>query len=75
MEHELVGKATSRRQIGKTDYQARGILFLPEQARFSRLVQLKDGDNLGKAINDAMVLIEEDNPSLPRGAFADIPSH
>src|SRR5438270_4223245 len=49
METELAGKATGRRQIGKADYQARGVLFLPEQARFSKLLHLKEGDNLGKA--------------------------
>jgi len=64
METELAGKATGRRQIGKADYQAQGVLFLPEQARFSRLLQLKEGDNLGKAINEAMALTEEENPSL-----------
>ena len=64
MEAELAGKGTGRRQIGKADYQARGVLFLPDQARFSRLLQLKEGDNLGKAINDAMGLIEDENPSL-----------
>src|SRR5229473_4150033 len=40
METELAGRATGRRQIGKADYQARGVLFLPEQARFSRMLQL-----------------------------------
>src|SRR5713226_2669185 len=63
-ELELAGKATRRRQVGQADYQARGVLYLPEQARFSRLLQLKEGDNLGKAINDAMASIEEENPSL-----------
>src|SRR2546425_5172362 len=64
MEAELAGKTTGRRQIGKADYQARGVLFLPERARFSMLLQLKEGDSLVKAINDAMALIEEENPSL-----------
>jgi type I restriction enzyme M protein len=64
METDLAGKATGRRQIGRADYQARGVLFLPDQARFSRLLRLKEGDNLGKAINDAMANIEEENPSL-----------
>jgi type I restriction enzyme M protein len=64
MEAELAGKSTGRRQVGKADYQAHGVLFLPEQARFSRLLQLKEGDNLGKAINDAMGLIEDENPVL-----------
>lgn len=63
-ESELVGKSTGRRAIGKADYQARGVLYLPEQSRFSRLLLLKEGDNLGKAVNDAMAAIEDENPSL-----------
>ena len=63
-EAELAGRSTGRRQIGKDDYQARGVLYLPETARFARLLTLKEGDNLGKALNDAMAAIESDNPSL-----------
>src|SRR5437763_16490952 len=59
-EAELVGKGSGRRQVGKADYQARGVLYLPEAARFTRLLQLKEGDNLGKAINEAMGLIEDE---------------
>ena len=33
-------------------------------ARFANLLDLKEGDNLGKAINDAMAAIEEENPQL-----------
>src|SRR4051812_48423272 len=64
LETELEGKATGRRQIGKTDYQATGALYLPEQARFKQLLLLKEADNLGKAINDAMAAIEDENPQL-----------
>jgi type I restriction enzyme M protein len=53
-EKELTGKATGRRKVGKTDYQARGVLYLPEPARFSTLLRLTERDNLGKAINDAI---------------------
>ena len=63
-EAELAGKGTGRRQIGKADYQAKGVLYLPEQSRFANLLELKEGDNLGKAINDAMAAIEEENPAL-----------
>jgi type I restriction enzyme M protein len=63
-EAELAGKGTGRREIGKADYQAKRVLYLPEQARFANLLHLKEGDNLGKAINDAMAAIEEQNPSL-----------
>ena len=64
LEAELKGKATGRRAIGKTDYQARGVLYLPEQARFRLLLLLKESENIGKAINDAMAAIEEENSQL-----------
>lgn len=60
----LVGSSTGRRIIGKANYQAKGVLYLPEAARFANLLDLKEGDNLGKAINDAMAAIEEENPAL-----------
>lgn len=64
MEATLAGKGTGRRDIGKADYQARGVLYLPQQSRFANLLILKEGDNLGKAINDAMAGTEEQNPAL-----------
>ena len=64
MEAELAGKGTGRRQIGKADYQAKGVLYLPPQSRFVNLLYLKEGDNLGKAINDAIAAIEEENTAL-----------
>jgi type I restriction enzyme M protein len=63
-EAELAGTASGRREIGKVNYQARGVLYLPEQSRFAKLLKLKESDNLGKAINDAMASIEEENPAL-----------
>src|SRR3954464_12331589 len=51
-EGELVGSSTGRRTIGKANYQAKGVLYLPDSARFANLLLLKEGDNLGKAIND-----------------------
>jgi len=64
MEAQLAGKGTGRRVIGKANYQAKSVLYLPKQSRFANLLHLKEGDNLGKAINDAMAAIEEENPSL-----------
>lgn len=60
----LEGKATGRRTIGKEDYQAQGIMFLPENARFSTLINLPEGADLGKALKDAMEAIETENPDL-----------
>jgi type I restriction enzyme M protein len=61
---ELEGKGTGRRQIGKSDYQAKGVLYLPEAARFQKLLQKPEGANIGQAINDAMRAIEGVNPDL-----------
>jgi type I restriction enzyme M protein len=61
---ELEGKGTGRRQIGKSDYQAKGVLYLPESARFQNLLQKPEGANIGQAINDAMRAIEGVNPDL-----------
>ena len=40
------------------------MLYLPESARFSNLLQLPEGADIGKAINDAMKAIEADNEDL-----------
>jgi type I restriction enzyme M protein len=61
---ELEGKGGGRRKIGPADYQARGVHYLPEAARFSALIQLPEGANIGAAINDAMRAIEAENPDL-----------
>jgi type I restriction enzyme M protein len=39
-------------------------MFLPPTARFSHLLSLPEGDNIGKAINDAMKAIEAENEDL-----------
>jgi len=61
---ELEGACSGRRRIGPADYQARGVLYLPDAARFSVLIQLPEGANIGAAINDAMRAIEAENPDL-----------
>lgn len=63
-EKELAGKGTGRRTIGKADYQAKGVMYLPPAARFSKLLDLPEGENIGKAINDAMKAIEAENEEL-----------
>lgn len=51
-------------ELEPMDYQAEGVMFLPEQARFSHLLTLTEGDNLGRAINTAMTLVEASNEEL-----------
>jgi type I restriction enzyme M protein len=66
VEHELAASVPvgSRRTIGKADFQARGVMYLPQQARFSYLLRLPEGENIGRAVNDAMKAIEAENEEL-----------
>jgi type I restriction enzyme M protein len=57
-------KTTGRRTIGKADYQQMGVLYIPEAARFSKLLAMPEGENIGKAITDAMKAIEAENSEL-----------
>lgn len=63
-EKELQGKSSGRRQIGKADYQAKGVMYLPDIARYRYLLSLPEGSNIGKAVNEAMKAIEAENPDL-----------
>ncbi len=63
-EKELEGKGTGRRKIGKEDYQAKGVMYVPPEARFSYLLSLPEGENIGKAINEAMKSVEAENVDL-----------
>ncbi len=60
----LEGQGGGRRTIGKIDYQAQGVLYLPEEARFRYLRALPDNEDIAQKINDAMKLIEADNEDL-----------
>jgi type I restriction enzyme M protein len=62
-EKEFESKKTGRK-ISKIDYQAEGILYLPQKARYSYLLNLPEGSDIGQAINDAMHGIEEENTDL-----------
>jgi len=59
------GASISReRPTSSADYHARGVLFVPEKARFSYLIELSEGTDMGKAANDAMKEIEAENKEL-----------
>ena len=45
--------------FSSADYHAQGTLFVPEKARFSYLIELPEGTDMGKAVNDAMKNIEK----------------
>jgi type I restriction enzyme M protein len=64
LEAELKGTGSGRREIGKLDYQSRRVLYLPLVARFRTLLDLPESAHLGRAINDAMAAIEDENADL-----------
>lgn len=57
-------KSARQRPISPDDYKARGVLFVPETASFAYLINFPENENIGKAINDAMKSIEEENRDL-----------
>jgi len=60
----IEAKASARRKIGPSDYQARGVIYVTETARFDNLLALPEGTDLGHAVNDAMRHVEEHNSQL-----------
>src|SRR3990170_3966314 len=49
-EKNLTAQSTGRRKIGKIDFQAQGVMYVPDSARFSKLLALPEGENIGRAI-------------------------
>ncbi len=58
----------SRRELGPSAYKARGALYLPPKATLDYLLRMKEGEQVGEAINAAMRSIEEHNEDL-RGSL------
>ena len=56
--------STRIRTDPRTQYQARGVFYLPEKARFEYLLNLPESENIGQAINNAMKAIEAENPQV-----------
>lgn len=69
--HEVEAKATARNPATIADYKAKSVLYVPDDARLSYLVALPEGEDIGKAVNEAIRAIEAANPELkdilPRG--------
>ncbi len=61
---ELEAKASARRPVTPDDYRARSVLFIPQEARLSHLVNLPERENLGSAVDAAMRLVETHNTEL-----------
>ena len=57
--------SNSRGQIDKkTQFQARGVFYLPEKARFQYLLNLPESENTGQALTNAMKAIEAENKQV-----------
>ena len=63
-EAKLIESGLDVSEIEKCDYQAEGALYLPDNARFSYLLDLAEGQDLGKAVNEAMAAVEAENEEL-----------
>ena len=50
--------------MGKTDYQAKRALYLPETARFEYLIDRPEAEDIAGAINAAMKAIADENEEL-----------
>jgi len=63
---DVEGSQRRRRRdpLSPDRYKAAGVLYLPDEARFERLVKLPEGENIGRRINAAMKGIEQHNETL-----------
>jgi type I restriction-modification system DNA methylase subunit len=59
-EKKLTAGGNGRRKIGKTDYQAQGVLFIPEKARFANLLNLPEG---GRTANQGQARTRQTPPA------------
>ncbi|MBE7324100.1 SAM-dependent DNA methyltransferase [Nocardioides sp. Y6] len=68
---DVEAKATARNPATIADYKAKSVLYVPEESRLSHLVGLPEGQDIGKAVDEAIKAIETANPELkdilPRG--------
>ena len=64
VQERLAATATERNPVTKAHYQAEGVMYVPDEARFGYLRTLPESADIGRAVNDAMAAIEEHNPDL-----------
>src|SRR3990167_5818817 len=66
-EAELKKKLEGSRRGGELTpeyFQAEGVMYVPEEARYKYLLNLPEGEDIGRGINEAMKLIEKYNKEL-----------
>ena len=63
---EQPGGSSRRRRSSsrKAEFQERGVMFVPEEALYSDLLELPEGEDVSEAVVAAMKAIERENPAL-----------
>lgn len=64
----LEGKSRRRGGLDRDEYHAMHVVYVPDKARYDALLRLPEGADIGKAVNEAMKAIEEENEDL-KGAL------
>ncbi len=59
-----LGTGSARNPVGPDDFKARGVLYLPDEARYGHLLSQPESADLGRVLNNAMLAIEDHNPDL-----------
>ena len=62
----IEAKRTGRRRRVdmKTEIQAEGAMYIPEEALYSHLLELPEGADVGRSVNEAMKALEAENEAL-----------
>lgn len=62
--YEELKKDNKSNEEDKIEYISKNIFWVPQKARWDYITEKADSKDLGNIINDAMVMIEKENPSL-----------
>ncbi len=68
IEKSLPSRNGKKRPITKEDFESKSAIYLPQKARYEHLASLTEGEDIGKAINEAMKAIEDEYEIL-RGSL------
>lgn len=69
VEKTLPSRGGKTRPLTKDDFKGRAAVFLPDKARYDYLADLPSGEDLGAAINQAMRLVEAEDPDQLAGVL------
>lgn len=64
IEATLPSRNGRKRPVTKEDFMSKSAIYIPQIARYDYLLDLEEGADIGKAINEAMKAIEEEYETL-----------